>query len=325
MTFTVRGIQPVSVFGLTGADENSATFAMGWVLEQCPAFRKAVLKAMFGTTLDTEGLAIALQRHGNDGGYTDIEIQSGTALHAIFEAKRWWEVPSLAQLHRYHPRLAAGGAENRRIVSISAADARYARRRLPEYIDDVALHHFSWGDLQNLAVEAARATRNLEQKLWLRQFAQHLREFVSMERLIDNKVYVVSLGSAPMVEGSPHTWIDVVEKDGCYFHPIGKTWPMQPPNYIAFRYRGKLQSVHHINSFEVVDDLPARNPLWIKNDTTNFVYRLGPPMRPVHDLKTGNLYMTARVWCAIDTLLSGQYDTISAARDETQRRLAEML
>ena len=31
-----------------------------------------------------------------------------------------------------------------------------------------------------------------------------------------------------------------------------------------------------------------------------------------------------RVSCAIDTLLSGAFDTISDARDETQRRLAEV-
>ncbi|VTU24954.1 hypothetical protein SRS16CHR_03562 [Variovorax sp. SRS16] len=146
-----------------------------------------------------------------------------------------------------------------------------------------------------------------------------------MERLTDNKVFVVSLGLSPMVEGGSHTWIDVVEQDGSYFHPVGHHWPVQPPNYIGFRYSGKLQSVHHIDSFQIADDLTVINPLWVKNDRANFVYRLGPAMRPAREIKNGNVVRAMRVWCAIDTLLSGQFDTLSAARDETQRRLAEML
>lgn len=325
MALTIRGNQPTSVFGLAQADENSASFAMGWLLEQCAAFRHIVLDAVFGQRLATHDFAITLQKHGDDRGYTDIEIQGGLEFHVVFEAKRGWEVPDTVQLERYHPRLIAGGAAQKRLVSISAADADYARRRLPSAMGDVLLHHLSWTDLQHMSTRALRNTGSLEQKLWLRHFTRHLREFVSMERLIDNKVFVVSLGSAPMIDGGSHTWIDVVEKDGCYFHPVGHHWPVQPPNYIGFRYSGKLQSVHHVDNFQVVDDLTAINPLWVKNDRANFVYRLGPAMRPAREVKNGRVVRAMRVWCAIDTLLSGQFNTISDARDETQRRLAEML
>jgi len=146
-----------------------------------------------------------------------------------------------------------------------------------------------------------------------------------MERQIDNKVFVVALGQEPMVDGQSHTWIDVVEQDQCYFHPVGNRWPVQPPNYIGFRYRGRLQSVHHIDSFQVVQNLAASNPLWLQTDSDHFVYRLGPPMRPAREMRTGNIYRNGRVWCAIDTLLSGAFATIADARDETDRRLAEML
>jgi hypothetical protein len=54
----------------------------------------------------------------------------------------------------------------------------------------------------------------------------------------------------------------------------------------------------------------------------HFAYRLGPPMRPPGDVKTGKIFKNGRVWCAIDTLLSGAFATITDARDETQRRLA---
>ncbi len=144
-----------------------------------------------------------------------------------------------------------------------------------------------------------------------------------MERQLDNTVFVVALGKKAMVKGRTHTWIDVVEKDGCYFHPVGNNWPVQPPNYIGFRYNGKLQSVHHIDSFEVVEDLSSYNPRWLKTDFDHFVYKLGPAMRPSREVRTGKIYMNGRVWCAIDTLLSGAFATISDARDETKRRLAE--
>ena len=146
-----------------------------------------------------------------------------------------------------------------------------------------------------------------------------------MQRQTDNNVLVVSLGHQPMVSGQTHTWIDVVEKDRRYFHPIGNNWPVQPPNYVGFRYGGRLQSVHHIDGFEVVENLATYNPLWLETDSDHFVYHLGPPMRPAREIRTGKIFRSGHAWCAIDTLLSGAFDTISDARDETQRRLAESL
>ena len=65
------------------------------------------------------------------------------------------------------------------------------------------------------------------------------------------------------------------------------------------------------------------NSLWLRTYKDHFVYRLGPAMRPARQMKTGNLFMNQRVKCAIDTLLSGAFDTIRDARDETDRRLAD--
>lgn len=325
MALTIQGGQPASVFRLNGMDENSASFAVGWVLEQSLRFREIVVKEVFGEALEVDDAVIALQRHGKDGGYTDIEIQAGLRFHAVFEAKRWWDVPGVDQLTRYKPRLVDGGALLQRLISVSAADSAYAQRRLPPDIGGIRVAHMSWGLLQQLARRAHAQASGFEEKLWLRQLIQHLQDFVSMERQTDNKVFVVSLGHKPMVEGQTHTWIDVVEKDGCYFHPVGNNWPVQPPNYIGFRYHGKLQSVHHIDSFEVVENLATYNPLWLETNSDHFVYRLGPPMRPPSEVRTGKIFRNGRVWCAIDTLLSGAFATISAARDETQRRMDEAL
>jgi hypothetical protein len=324
MALSIHGTQPTSVFRLSGADENSASVALGWTLEQSVHYRGLVVKAVFGNILNVNNVVIALQRHASDGGYTDIELQAGHVFHAILEAKRWWDVPTVNQLQRYLPRLAAGGAERQRLISVSAADQSFAKRRLPAELGGVCITHLSWGDLQRLAKEAQKLATGVQEKLWLGQLIEHLQEFVSMERQTDNKVFVVALGQEAMVADQTHTWIDVVEKDRCYFHPVGNNWPVQPPNYIGFRYLGRLQSVHHIDSFEIVENLATYNPLWLTTTSDHFVYRLGPPMRPAREMRTGKIFRNGRVWCAIDTLLSGTFDTISDARDETHRRLAEV-
>ena len=217
------------------------------------------------------------------------------------------------------------GPEARRLISVSAADRSYAARRLPAQLEGICIHHLSWRDLQALASKARALATGSQEKLWLRQLIQHLQEFVSMERQTDNRVFVVALAHEPMVADQTHTWIDVVEKDHCYFHPVGNNWPVQPPNYIGFRYGGRLQSVHHIDSFEIVQNLATHNPLWLETDSDHFVYRLGPALRPAREIRTGNIFRNGRVWCTIDTLLSGAFATIADARDETDRRLAEMI
>ena len=99
MALTIRGVPPSNVFRLYGADENSASFALGWVLEQSPAYRKIVIEAVFGEKLDVDNVVIALQRHGDDRGFTDLEIQAGQQFHAILEAKRWWMSPAWNNLN----------------------------------------------------------------------------------------------------------------------------------------------------------------------------------------------------------------------------------
>jgi hypothetical protein len=165
----------------------------------------------------------------------------------------------------------------------------------------------------------------LRERLWLTELDKHLEAYVSIQDPSDNNVYVVSVGSNPIRNGSDYTWIDVVESERVYFHPLGVSgWPAVPPNYIGFRYRGRLQSVHHISGFEVVQDLSAVDPRWPTTNEDHFLYRLGPPMRPHVKVATGNVWPTGRLWCAIDTLLSGEFSTISDAHRETKRRLDKL-
>ena len=135
----------------------------------------------------------------------------------------------------------------------------------------------------------------------------------------DNRVFVVSLSQDPIKEDRDYTWTDVVEKDRHYFHPKGKGWPDPPPNYIAFRYNGQLQSVHYIERCDVVTDPSSVNMNWLEADCKQFLYKLGPAMKPSSTVKSGPIW-NSRCWCAIDTLLSGTCKTIIEAAAETKRR-----
>jgi hypothetical protein len=77
MALMIRGVEPRSVFGLIGMDENSPTFALGWILERSPAFRALFIEGVLGEGLDVAEVLITLQKHAEDGGYTDCEIHGG--------------------------------------------------------------------------------------------------------------------------------------------------------------------------------------------------------------------------------------------------------
>ena len=242
--------------------------------------------------------------------------------HIIIEAKRGWTLPQQEQFSRYVSRLLDGGSQQKALISISAADKTFAAR-LPKQIAGVRLTHLAWSDVRDAVKRAHNLTTSVREKLWLRELDSHLEAYVTVQEPSDSNVFVVSLSGEPIWPGDTYSWIDVVEKDRRYFHPFGGSgWPVVPPNYLGFRYRGQLQSVHHVDGFEVVPDLRRVDRRWPKNEQDNFVYRLGPPMRPISPVRTGKIYMNGRVWCAIDTLLSGAFPTISDARDETKRRLA---
>lgn len=322
MTLRLFGTEPASIFSLLGKDENSATFALGWALDRCMSFRDLCVADLIGRApLPGDDVIVHLQRHDEEGGFTDIEIISKDFCHLIIEGKRGWTIPSREQLKTYSRRMTRRSKTERQIVSLSAATQDYAIRRLPNQIAKVPVTHRSWADMKQLAEAAGRKASGYEEKLWLRHLSRHLEDYVSMQNPRDNLVYVVSLSAQPIKKGDDYTWIDVVEKDARYFHPVGNRWPTLPPNYIGFRYHGELQAVHHIDAYEVVADLSERNPKWPATDTDHFVYTLGPAMKPARPIRTGNIYRNHRVWCAIDTLLSGVCDTIRNARDKTSRRL----
>ncbi|TDE14779.1 hypothetical protein [Dyadobacter psychrotolerans] len=138
-----------------------------------------------------------------------------------------------------------------------------------------------------------------------------------MQKIDSNKVDVVSLGSG-MVPESSLTWQDIVNKQMKYFHPVSGRggWPKEPPNYIAFRYNGKLQGIHHIERYEVFTNpnlyiTEIAEQVW----PAHFMYFLGERILPPHEVKTGSeIIKSLRVWAALDLLLTSK--TIGEGREK---------
>lgn len=143
-----------------------------------------------------------------------------------------------------------------------------------------------------------------------------------MRNTESNRVFVVSL--------SGHAWdgwatdltpIDEVVRHRMYHYPAVGSWPKAPPNYMAFRYGSRLQSIHHVDDYEIVDTpyghVPgAPNKKW---DEPHFVLRLGPPILPTRETKTGpGIVRSGRVWVDIDLLLTAP--TITEALTLTKAR-----
>lgn len=322
MALNLFGKEVESVFALNGDDEDSVTYALGWSLSQSPALLATLGEDLFGKPIEFDDACVDLQQSGQDRGFTDVEILSTSVPHVIIEAKRYWDLPGTAQLKKYASRIGKKTGRGGLIVSLSAASREYAVDKLPNELGGIRVEHRSWGDLSKIVSDAYGRTTSFGEKLWLHQLQRHLRGYILMRDVKDNTVFVVSLSAEAIKEGDDsYTFVDVIERDSKYFHPVGNHWPVIPPNYIGFRLNGRLRSVHHIEKYEVVTDLSQKNRRWPETDVDYFVYKLGPGMQPAKEIKNGKIWPNGRYWCAIDTLLSGHFKTISDARDETNRRL----
>ena len=328
-TLQLHGIAVTSVFDLLGKTENDMTYSLGWCLSQVPPFLDSV-----GALLDTPGLSdknasISLQEYHAGTGITDIEIHAPGHLRWIIEAKRGFTVPSANQLRRYAEHLDAKRAEDKAavpaLVVLAESDRKneWLRRQLPSDVASIPVQSLSWGDIKR-AAKGAAADASLAGKRLLAEFTTYLGSAASMQNQTSNMVYVVSLGYGTF--GGETTLVEVVEKHRKYFHPVGGGrggWPTEPPNYIAFRHGGALQSIHHIEDYEVITDYGPFFPNQPSEEIeSHFLYHLGPPIRPTKRTPTGAAWRANRVWCFIDTLLTT--DTIFEAKAATDERLRQM-
>ena len=233
---------------------------------------------------------LRLQHHKHPGGVTDIELELPGQFHIIIEAKHGWTVPSLRQLGKYARRLRASPVKIKRLVVLSECSPECAAQILRrDKMHGVPLATVRWKSVAHLADKASRNASHAEKRL-IQELLSYLNRSVVMQQIDSDWVYVLSLAKGTH-RGWKISWIDIVRRRRRYFHPLDPNWPKDPPNSIAFRCGGRLQSIHHIDSYKAVVRLHQDIPE-IPNDEWNpmYLYSLGPPFGPAKVVRNGNIY-----------------------------------
>ena len=318
----VRYSQDVlTIFDLFGSKENDMTFSLGWVLSRSEVFLRLFLEDVLkGSWNGLASTVIKLQTAHGRSGITDIEITIPGRVFLIVEAKKGPQLPTSKQLGKYAKTLRQNPEEQRHIVALTNATAVAAEGNLDcPGMPQSHLHHLCWRQVKSLAEKAAETERPNENKRWLRSFSDYVGGLLGMEMKNSNRVFVVSLGGK--INGWKITSRDVGEQKKRYFFPVGSRWPDPPPNYLAFRYDGKLQSIHHVRSNTTFTRPHSLFPEAPKDQVwpLHYCVALGPAIRPPHTVPNGpRIRMSNRVWCFLDTLLTNK--TISDALTETEKR-----
>lgn len=326
---TLHGHAVQTVFDLLGAREDDITYSFGWGLSRSEALTRAMLGEAFGANVSQGPLiAIRLQESEIGTGRTDIEIETEHQ-HLVIEAKRGWTLPLPSQLAKYTERLVARDARDRHIAVVAECAADYPPvAALLGAGGGVSVSYIPWARVAELVQITTRAARSYAERRLLAELHRYLLGVMTMQDVRSNMVYVVSLSTREIAGSSGLSTVEVLERLGRYFCPVGGAnpggWPKEPPNYLGFRYQGRLQAIHHVEGYAVrlapwerIPELAGRVEV---PEHDQFDFELGPAIHPEHIVRTGNLYRAQRVWCALDLLLTSE--SIREARDKTQERLA---
>ena len=316
------GSKVTSVFQLIGMLEDDITKSIAWALCNCPVFLKKIIDEVLNIYIDPSKVRIKYQESEKDKGRTDLEL-TDDLFYVIIEAKKGWILPGKDQLSLYSQRrsLVQSSAKHKVIMSMSECSDTYANSYLPiKQANVIPIMHLPWKRIYELAENSISESNNLQKNL-LRELMKYLGGLMTMQTQESNWVFVVSLGTSKP-EDCDLTWIEIVQNNMKYFHPLGGNgWPKEPPNYIAFRYYGQLQSIHHIEDYVVTkklhDEIPEMPDKVEGYDF--FVYKLGPAIVPTKVVKTGNIYASGRKWAMLDTLLTA--DTIADACNISKARM----
>jgi len=309
-----------SIFHFYGKKENSITNAFVWVLANCPIFTQKLITGIFNSSVcAADDYTVSIQSYEQGKGITDVEITDNENFFVIVEAKRGLSLPGVDQLDLYSRRekFYNSSATHRAIVSMSEHTREFANLHLPPTVNGFDVYHISWKMLYEISKDSITHSTH-KQKWVLNEFSVFLGGLSTMQDQNSNWVYVVSLGRKP--KGWEISYYDIVEKYSVYFHPIKKRWPSKPPNYIAFRYYGKLQSIHHIESYKVFTN-PSLEIAELPNEDWGpfYLYKLGKAIKPLNEVKTGDgIHRARRVEVMLDTLLTS--NTITEALDISNER-----
>ena len=310
------------IFDLFGYSENDITKSIGWTLNNCPEFLELIFKELLNIKkINSNNIIIEYQKYENNKGITDLEITDLQNFYVIIEAKKGWILPSEEQLTLYSERedFVKSNVPYKVIVSMSECKKKYSDLYLPKVINNIPIKHLSWEGIVQCINKSINMSSNKSKQL-LNQLLTYMKGIMNMQKEDSNWVYIVSLSTRYANEVD--TYIDIVTKHHKYYHPVGTNgWPSDPPNYIAFRYYGKLQSIHHIDEYTVTNNLHDEiKEMADKNcEKPHFVYSLGKPIIPNHDVRCGkSVVQASRHWAILDTLLTN--NTITDAINESKKR-----
>lgn len=321
-----------TIFDLIGDKENDITKSIAWAFVKCPRLLERVIESLLHVNVAADDVVIRYQEFEKDKGITDLEITDNQKFYIIIEAKRGWVLPGEPQLRLYSERAGfiSSPAKVKAIVSMSECTEEYAKKRLPAILGTTVLH-LPWMVICDLAGELRMKTAG-KQNYILGELERYIKRIMTTQNKDTNWVYVVSLGlkeaEITPSKGEKRTagiaYVDIVRKYHKYCCPVGGGrggWPKEPLTYIAFRYHGKLQSIHHIEKYTITDNLHPFVPEIpdVELSETHFVYDLGPAIIPPKDIRTGDkIVRSNRVWAQLDTLLTS--DTISEAMEISKAR-----
>lgn len=321
-----------TIFDLIGDKENDITKSIAWAFVKCPRLLERVIERLLHVIVAADDVVIRYQEFEKDKGITDLEITDNQKFYIIIEAKRGWVLPGEPQLRLYSERAGfiSSPAKVKAIVSMSECTEDYAKKRLPTVLGTTVLH-LPWMTICDLAGELRMKTAG-KQNYILGELERYIKRIMTTQNKDTNWVYVASLGLKEVeitpAKGEKRTagiaYVDIVRKYHKYCCPVGGGkggWPKEPLTYIAFRYHGKLQSIHHIEKYTITDNLHPFVPEIPDVDLseTHFVYELGPAIIPPKDVRTGDkIVMSNRVWAQLDTLLTS--DTITEAMEISKAR-----
>lgn len=310
-----------NIFQLFGTDENAITQSLSWVLSRCPELNKCIVNKLFDEINFSNDYIVYYQRYTSANGITDIEITDNIDYHIIIEAKRGWNLPQLQQLEKYAERsdFIKNSAVNKMIVTMSECSAEYAENNLPKEISGITIKHMSWRDVFDCAKKAKKDSDNAGKKM-LDELCGYLEGVIGMQNYLSNEVYCVSLSRDKVNENSSLRWLDIVTVYGKYFCPQGNSWLVEPPNYIAFRYDGRVQSIHHIENYVITKNIHKYISEYpdVQEKIPHFVFTLGDAIIPSKCVKSGATIRARRVWAMIDLLLT--CDSVDEAVKKTKER-----
>lgn len=316
-----------SVFSLVGEKEDDITKSIIWLLKDCPILMERFLCNICKIEkYDKENIVMFFQEFEkveNENSFTNIEITDNENFHIIIEAKRGWILPGEAQLTKYSLKdsFVNNNVPIKRIFSISECSQDYANKYLPFKTtkNGVSVNHITWQEFVDICKESARESVG-KQRYIINEFLNYIGGIMRTPNNTSNQVFVVALNRNE-TDTKGITYVDVVEKGNKYFCPV--SWfknQVDIPNYIGFRYDGKLKYIMHIDSYiitrnfhdviEFMDD--------IEMEEEAYVFSLGKRVEPLKEVRTGGVYPSGHNWADIDLLLT--CDTVKEAVDLSKSR-----